>query len=691
MAGMTGELSSSQPTPRSGCNFDYVGDVMSQCAARHLCSLCKYPANMPVLHDCAALLCFACAAKSEKCPVCYEKILGNTKPLVSKIVLVKLDAIQVRCPACRAAVMRNALDDHVWSCPTNCPKGCGAKVSPQNQDLHEKFECLNVAVACGSCHETVLRKVLNDGSHAKLDCPTNCPNGCGENLKPREMDVHLSTTCGLTVVNCSSQFCTWKGSRSSFPDHASSCILIKVSMAFDSLITENKRLHGRVNSGFMDLNRQRGTTLHKLEQIQNEQGEGFHQVRDENVNMHINLTTMGESLSQLVKSVAKIEESHTHEIAALNKEIALLHEENSKMLKFLNMVPSLSGKVSVLLNYAPFPKGIMQNVPIAMLQGWNVHYKQLYSHATKPSDIDPGQGDWILVASQEVGSELLSLCAIGNRSKVCARIRDCVAEGGSTLTAFPRCLSVCSGLTSLILNHNEMTRFPVEILDFPSLKSIDLSFNKIREIPPEINKLTALQSMFLSHNKLRSIPLNSISQIPCLSLVDVGFNFITFPSLTEDDKLLIDAVLLNVCNQHTPDLIVQGLYLGSVHATHDPEELAYLGITHVLDVGVQPLTKAPSITYLYLEVRDIPQEDIISKFPSSNEFIDSALQSGGRVLVHCAAGQSRSPSFIIAYLMQHHHMSLQQALTHTKSARLCVSPNLGFQRQLAQFSTTLHL
>ncbi|KAH3762631.1 hypothetical protein Pelo_5524 [Pelomyxa schiedti] len=74
--------------------------------------------------------------------------------------------------------------------------------------------------------------------------------------------------------------------------------------------------------------------------------------------------------------------------------------------------------------WAPAPGGIATNVPVsAALRGggWNVHYREAYCHATQPENIDPGRGEWLLVASQQVGSEELALVAVGRRTKVCRR------------------------------------------------------------------------------------------------------------------------------------------------------------------------------------------------------------------------------------------------------------------------------
>lgn len=52
------------------------------------------------------------------------------------------------------------------------------------------------------------------------------------------------------------------------------------------------------------------------------------------------------------------------------------------------------------------------------------------------------------------------------------------------------------------------------------------------------------------------------------------------------------------------------------------------------------------------------------------------------MLVHCAAGVSRSASFVIAYLMKKRDMLYPDALRYVKERRKVISPNSGFKKQL---------
>ncbi|XP_037796407.1 dual specificity protein phosphatase 18-like [Penaeus monodon] len=65
--------------------------------------------------------------------------------------------------------------------------------------------------------------------------------------------------------------------------------------------------------------------------------------------------------------------------------------------------------------------------------------------------------------------------------------------------------------------------------------------------------------------------------------------------------------------------------------------------------------------------------------------IEEVRRRGGRVLVHCVAGVSRSPALVLAYLVKHCDMSLREAFLHARKARPNIRPNAGFFAQLIEF------
>ncbi len=68
--------------------------------------------------------------------------------------------------------------------------------------------------------------------------------------------------------------------------------------------------------------------------------------------------------------------------------------------------------------------------------------------------------------------------------------------------------------------------------------------------------------------------------------------------------------------------------------------------------------------------------------------ISEGLQRGG-VLVHCAAGVSRSASTVIAYIMKKRGWGFNETFNYVKKRRPIICPNYGFQRQLNQYEKEL--
>ena len=72
-----------------------------------------------------------------------------------------------------------------------------------------------------------------------------------------------------------------------------------------------------------------------------------------------------------------------------------------------------------------------------------------------------------------------------------------------------------------------------------------------------------------------------------------------------------------------------------------------------------------------------------------NRWIDTASKIGGVVLVHCAAGCSRSVTVCCAYLMHRHGLNAQRALDLVRKQRPVARPNSAFIEQLAAYNDEL--
>lgn len=138
-------------------------------------------------------------------------------------------------------------------------------------------------------------------------------------------------------------------------------------------------------------------------------------------------------------------------------------------------------------------------------------------------------------------------------------------------------------------------------------------------------------------------------------------------------------------------ILSQFLYLGSQDCVR-AQVLEKYGITHVLSVGIEmpPLEEDAAVGKVlekFVPCLDLPETNLRDVLEETNEFIDSCRKQGGRVLVHCNAGVSRSTSVVLGYLILRCDQSFLQAFGLVKSKRPCVHPNAGFIKQLKQLES----
>mmetsp|Transcript_27171 Transcript_27171/g.65951 ORF Transcript_27171/g.65951 Transcript_27171/m.65951 type:complete len:221 (+) Transcript_27171:98-760(+) len=126
------------------------------------------------------------------------------------------------------------------------------------------------------------------------------------------------------------------------------------------------------------------------------------------------------------------------------------------------------------------------------------------------------------------------------------------------------------------------------------------------------------------------------------------------------------------------------LYLSHYTPAQDESLLQRDGISHVLNTAMELETQSfSSVNIMHLKLYDSPDQKL--PFHEAAEFIQSALSGGGKCLVHCNAGQSRSASLVIYYIMTlgHHHY-LKDSYDYVKARKPNIGPNFGFVAQLEE-------
>jgi predicted protein tyrosine phosphatase len=137
-------------------------------------------------------------------------------------------------------------------------------------------------------------------------------------------------------------------------------------------------------------------------------------------------------------------------------------------------------------------------------------------------------------------------------------------------------------------------------------------------------------------------------------------------------------------NELTP-----GLYLTSVYGA-TREAVQKKGITLFVNAAQElPKQEFPGVESIKLMLDDVPYATIYVHFDRIADKIHEHISRGGRALVHCMLGVSRSTSLCLAYMMKYKGMSLKSAFDYVSARRPCVRPNPGFWRQLVEYEKRL--
>ena len=131
----------------------------------------------------------------------------------------------------------------------------------------------------------------------------------------------------------------------------------------------------------------------------------------------------------------------------------------------------------------------------------------------------------------------------------------------------------------------------------------------------------------------------------------------------------------------TPDVLISN-FKGA--ANHEP--LRAMGVTHIASVGQEFVDAEPNDGFTYWN-HDITDDDhqgdaMADALHEAAAFVHDGLQKGGKVLVHCAAGISRSVTVVLGWMILHRGMSLRDAFAQCFAARPCIWPNEGFMQAL---------
>ena len=135
------------------------------------------------------------------------------------------------------------------------------------------------------------------------------------------------------------------------------------------------------------------------------------------------------------------------------------------------------------------------------------------------------------------------------------------------------------------------------------------------------------------------------------------------------------------------DQITETIFLGNIDAAFNKKKLKQLGIKKVLTVMSAFGNHYSPHEFIHksIDVDDDFRTNIICHFKECISFIEGK----DKIFVHCAAGMSRSPTIVIAYIMWKKKLRLNEAIKFVKEKRSIISPNDNFMNQLKIFDELL--
>ena len=141
-----------------------------------------------------------------------------------------------------------------------------------------------------------------------------------------------------------------------------------------------------------------------------------------------------------------------------------------------------------------------------------------------------------------------------------------------------------------------------------------------------------------------------------------------------------------------PIEVIENIYVGPLEAVLKIKELLFLKIKFILNLSCVSYNKRIKyFKYYDIFINDNHTENAIKYFKITNRFIDDAVNSGQKILIHSENGTSRCWVFLMAYLIGRKHMTFNIAYDLVKSKFDHVEPNDNFLTQLKHYDLKVNI
>uniref|UniRef100_A0A8C9SNG9 Si:ch1073-184j22.2 n=1 Tax=Scleropages formosus TaxID=113540 RepID=A0A8C9SNG9_SCLFO len=135
--------------------------------------------------------------------------------------------------------------------------------------------------------------------------------------------------------------------------------------------------------------------------------------------------------------------------------------------------------------------------------------------------------------------------------------------------------------------------------------------------------------------------------------------------------------------------ITSTLFLGDAECATDHALVSRKRITLIINATLTHCRPSHrGVEFVRVPVPDLPHARLSDHFDRVAECIHN--NQVGSTLVHCAAGRSRSPALVMAYLMRYRGMTLSEAHRWVRDRRPYICLNAGFWDQLLLYEKRLY-
>ncbi|KAL8250283.1 hypothetical protein R6Q59_033976 [Mikania micrantha] len=244
-------------------------------------------------------------------------------------------------------------------------------------------------------------------------------------------------------------------------------------------------------------------------------------------------------------------------------------------------------------------------------------------------------------------------------------------------------------------SHGKSNKAYSEPLGTMSISSKLRDFHKYAKVDAELNKELEQWNELLKNEAVKLCQENNFNSgffegNESNSVVDAYELKLRLEHILERISLISDAG-----NTEKPSLIAGNLFIGGALAARSVYTLQHIGITHILclcsnEIGQSDSQRPDLFEYRNFCIGDEEDSNISEIFEEAHQFIDAVEQKGGKVLVHCFEGRSRSATVVLGYLMMRKNNTLLKAWNSLRKVHRRAQPNDGFARVLLELDKKLH-